>query len=201
MKTTYLEFEEKSMQQIAQAGGTVLDVGGGSRFMKGMKKYEPLFVNCSYKTMDISTDYGPDIVGDIHGLPLEENSIDAIICRSVLEHVRYPDKAAQEMFRVLKPGGLLFVQVPSTYPYHARTGHGAYPDYWRFFESTLREMFSPFSTVEVVRHGGWFSAMAFFLPLQAKLGRVWGSIAWYADRIFHTEKRTTTPILYCLAKK
>lgn len=151
--------------------------------------------------MDVSKDYNPDIVADIHDIPIESNTVDAIICRSVLEHVRSPERALQEMFWILKPGGRLFVQVPSIYPYHARTGNGAYPDYWRFFESTLRELFQSFSHIEFARHGGWFSSMAFFLPGQANLGKMWQSIASILDTVCKTDKRTTTPILYCFCKK
>lgn len=128
-------FEKSCMEKMAIAGGTVLDVGGGSRFMKGMKKYQDIFSKLVYKTMDVSADYAPDIVGDIHAIPLADGSVDAVICRSVLEHVRHPEQAVHEMIRILKPGGLLYIQVPSTYPYHARVGHGAYPDYWRFLKA------------------------------------------------------------------
>ncbi|MFZ2803652.1 MAG: class I SAM-dependent methyltransferase [Patescibacteria group bacterium] len=194
------QFEHDAMERLSKQQ-VVLDVGGGSRFMKGMKKYAPLFANCQYKTMDVSVDYAPDIVGDIHAIPLADASVDGVICRSVLEHVERPWDALREMRRILKPGGLLYVQVPSTYPYHARTGFGAYPDYWRFFESTLRLMLKDCASVEVVRHGGWFSAMAFFLPGQARLMPVLSPVAGFFDHLFHTERRTTTPILYCLAVK
>lgn len=193
-------FEREAMERLAK-GQVILDVGGGSRFMKGMKKYEPLFAKCEYKTLDVSADYKPDIVGDIHAIPLPDASVDGVICRSVLEHVERPWDALREMHRILKPGGLLFLQVPSTYPYHARTGFGAYPDYWRFFESSVRLMLKDFSSVEVVRHGGWFTAMAFFMPGQARLMPVLGPMAAACDRLFRTERRTTTPILYCLAVK
>jgi ubiquinone/menaquinone biosynthesis C-methylase UbiE len=200
MKPQYKIFEEECMRRIAERR-VILDVGGGSRFMKGMKIYESLFKNCEYKTLDVSTDYGPDIVGDIHAIPLPDGSVDAIICRSVLEHVERPAVAVQEMLRILKPRGLLYLQVPSIYPYHARIGHGAYPDYWRFFESTLRLMLKDFSDIELCRHGGWFSAMVFFLPGQARLMKILSPIASSLDKIFRTEKKTTTPILYCLAVK
>ena len=179
------------MQEIAKRDH-VLDVGGGSRFQKGMKKYETLFANTRYETMDVSADYSPDIVGDIHAIPLEEASVDGIICRSVLEHVQDPAKAMNELYRILKPGGILFLQVPSTYPYHARKGFGAYPDYWRFFGDTLEMMGESFSGVELVKHGGWFLAMSFFFPGQVKIRGFLNAAAWFFDRLFSTEKKTTT---------
>lgn len=193
-------FEEASMRTLAQ-GRVILDVGGGSRFMKGMKKFEPLFVNCDYKTMDVSADYHPDIVGDIHAIPLADASVDGVICRSVLEHVERPYDAAREMIRILKPGGYAFVQVPSIYPYHARTGHGAYPDHWRYFESGLRLLFKDCSSVEIVKHGGWFRAMSFFLPAQARLRFILDLLADFFDRLFSTGRRTTTSFYSVLARK
>lgn len=191
MKPAHEQFEFACMQEIAKRD-RVLDVGGGSRFQKGMKQYEALFAKTRYETMDVSADYSPDIVGDIHAIPLEEASVDAIICRSVLEHVQDPALAMKELYRILKPGGILFLQVPSTYPYHARRGFGAYPDYWRFFADTLEFMGKPFASVKLVKHGGWFMAMSFFLPGQTKLRGFLNAVATWFDRLFSTEKKTTT---------
>lgn len=191
MKLVHEEFESACMQEIAKRD-RVLDVGGGSRFQKGMKRYESLFANTRYETLDVSADYSPDIVGDIHAIPLEEASVDAVICRSVLEHVQNPALAMKELYRILKPGGVLFLQVPSTYPYHARQGFGAYPDYWRFFADTLEFMGRPFTSTKLVKHGGWFMAMSFFLPGQAKLRGFLTVTATFFDKLFSTERKTTT---------
>jgi len=166
-----------------------------------MKKYETLFAKCDYKTLDVSKDYNPDIVGDIHAIPLADASVDGVMCRSVLEHVERPADAIREMYRVLKPGGLAFIQVPSTYPYHARTGFGAYPDYWRFFDSTLRMLMKDFSEVTVQKHGGWFLAMSFFVPGQTYLRWLLNPLASFGDWVFQTDKKTTTAFLSVLAKK
>jgi len=49
---------------------------------------------------------------DITDLPFETDSMDYIICSHVLEHVQNDKKAIGELYRVLKPGGQLFLQVP-----------------------------------------------------------------------------------------
>lgn len=48
-------------------------------------------------------------------LPFENNYFDYISSSSVLEHVSYPEKLLNEMFRVLKPGGRIFLSLPNKY--------------------------------------------------------------------------------------
>jgi len=200
MRRPFDVFEDESMRKLAECK-IVLDVGGGTRFMKGMKKYEAWFANTDYKTLDVSKDYNPDIVGDIHAIPLADASVDGVMCRSVLEHVERPADAIREMYRILKPGGLAFIQVPSTYPYHARSGFGGYPDYWRFFDSTFRMLMKDFSEVTIQKHGGWFQAMSYFVPGQAHMRWLLDPLSAFGDRVFATDKKTTTAFLSVLAKK
>ncbi len=51
---------------------------------------------------------------DIDGvrLPFENGAFDAVVGSHVLEHLHHPDATLREMYRVLKPGGLLIVAVP-----------------------------------------------------------------------------------------
>ena len=53
--------------------------------------------------------------GDIHALPFVDASFDAVICSSVLYHqwVTDLDGAVCEMRRVLRPGGLMLINVPA----------------------------------------------------------------------------------------
>ena len=65
--------------------------------------------------LDITERKGVDIVADASDkIPLETCTVDEIHCIHVLEHVtrdKYTNMLA-EMHRVLKPGGLLYVEVP-----------------------------------------------------------------------------------------
>jgi len=58
---------------------------------------------------------------------IEDERYDAIFSVSVLEHVAEPWKAASQMTRLLKPGGIMFHAAPFSYFYH-----GAPADFWRF---------------------------------------------------------------------
>lgn len=177
----------------------ILDIGGGERFQKWLAPYKNLFEKCDYKTMDYDSSTGADVVGDIHAIPLKDATIDGIICHSVLEHIENPWKAMSEMTRVLRPGGKLFLYVPSIYPYHARKG--SYPDYWRFFDDTLKVLFRDFHDVEIVKRGGYFKALFFFVPFQHKLRKVLDPMSALLDRIFKTENRVTTSGYYVYAIK
>jgi len=56
--------------------------------------------------------YSPKIdLGDMHQLPYEPNSCDAIICGWTLSYSKQPQKAVDEMLRLLKPGGMIALAV------------------------------------------------------------------------------------------
>lgn len=69
---------------------------------------------------------------DVQDLKFGDETFDAVVCWSILEHVPYPQKAISELTRVLKPGGQIWVQLPFLFPYHDRT------DYWRASPDGLR---------------------------------------------------------------
>jgi 2-polyprenyl-3-methyl-5-hydroxy-6-metoxy-1,4-benzoquinol methylase len=53
--------------------------------------------------------------GSVTALPLGDASFDRALCLDVLEHLSYEDqpRALAELFRILRPGGELFVSVPN----------------------------------------------------------------------------------------
>lgn len=55
------------------------------------------------------------IIGDSEHLPLRKNSFDVVRAKEILEHLADPTRLLVEARRVLRPGGLLLVHVPSHY--------------------------------------------------------------------------------------
>ncbi len=64
----------------------------------------------SYTTADLFAP-GVDLKENIEALTLDDKRFDLVICLHVLEHVN-DRKAASELFRVLKPGGILLAMFP-----------------------------------------------------------------------------------------
>jgi predicted SAM-dependent methyltransferase len=67
--------------------------------------------NIDYTTTDLFSPLA-DVKADICNLPFKDNSYDIILCNHVLEHIPDDTKAMQELYRVLKPGGMGIFQIP-----------------------------------------------------------------------------------------
>jgi SAM-dependent methyltransferase/uncharacterized protein YbaR (Trm112 family) len=93
-----------------------------------------------------------DLVADGHDIPFPDNYFDAIICQAVLEHTRDTQRVVSEMHRVLKPDGILYVEVPFLYPVHMHS------DFRRFTLMGIQELFSDFDSLREGVNGAVASA-------------------------------------------
>nr|WP_290667264.1 class I SAM-dependent methyltransferase [Ardenticatena sp.] len=157
-----------ALADLAKQPGIFLDLGGGKPF-QGYIRPEMLGQQTRYFSLDIRESVSPHIVGDVMQLPFRDESVDSILCNAVLEHVPNPQRAVDEMYRVLKPGGRAYVGVPFIYPYHDDV------DYFRFSDSALQRMFERFQDVNVTPVGDYIFVAALFLtgftfPLAMRLG-------------------------------
>lgn len=97
---------------------------------------------------DIDEQSGADYIIDIcknNKDAIEDSVFDVIVCTEVLEHTLNPFGAVAELYRLLKPNGVLLISTP----YDFRI-HGPLPDCWRFTEHGLRALLKDFGTVEVI---------------------------------------------------
>ncbi|MGE4077801.1 MAG: class I SAM-dependent methyltransferase [Reyranella sp.] len=105
--------------------------------------------------IDLQEGTNVDHVVDICGPPrkvlgkLGEEPFDLVICCHVLEHTRHPGKAARNIERVLRPGGMAYVATPWSQAFHA-----APDDYWRFSVRGLMLMFERLDIVSSFYSGG-----------------------------------------------
>jgi SAM-dependent methyltransferase len=90
-------------------------------------------------TLDKNTVHHPDIVHDLEETPypFPDESFHFIVCRHVLEHVRHFVPAVTELHRILKPGGVIYVEAPYFSSVHAYTD----PTHVRFFTSRSFDYF------------------------------------------------------------
>ena len=85
----------------------VLHFAPEQEFYKRFKKQK----NLHYTTTDLLSPLA-DVKADICNLPFKDNTYDIIFCNHVLEHIPNDTKAMQELYRVLKPGGMGIFQIP-----------------------------------------------------------------------------------------
>ncbi len=75
-----------------------------------LKRFRAL-KNLDYTTTDLESPIA-DIKADICNLPFADDEFDIIFCNHVLEHIPDDTKAMQELYRVLKKGGMGIFQIP-----------------------------------------------------------------------------------------
>ena len=147
-----IDFRDYIIKNISK-DDDVLDIG------KAMREKFDYLVCKSIETLDVN-DYGdyPDIVFDLCSQEITslENKYDKIVCIAILEHVYNPFDAVKNLFKMLKPNGVVFGYVPYLYHYHAPKDL-QFQDYFRFSKDALAYLFKDFSEIELFPVRGRFS--------------------------------------------
>jgi SAM-dependent methyltransferase len=110
----------------------VLDVGCG------VKPYEPFFApfTDAYVGVDAIESPHAELLGRVEALPVEDESVEVVLCNQVLEHCDDPALAVRELFRVLVPGGVALASTHGVQVYHP-----APDDLWRWTHAGLGRLF------------------------------------------------------------
>ena len=102
-----------------QAGLHVLDIGCSDQRVKNALPKHGQYTGLDYySTATQWYETRPTIYGDAHALPFADIQFESVFLLDVLEHLKAPEVCVDEIARVLKNGGNLFLKVPFLYPVH-----------------------------------------------------------------------------------
>jgi len=165
---TYL-VRESILQAVVKAKdqfmGKLLDVGAGSSpyedlIMASGKVSE--YIKLDFASSDYHQGHELDLTWDGKTIPLDAQSVNTVFMTEVLEHVQRPGEMLREVRRVLKPGGVLFLTVPFSWPMHELPY-----DYHRFTPIALRAYLeeASFDVQDIEMLGGWDHSLALQIGL------------------------------------
>ena len=119
---------------------------------EGFADLRPFFAGKEYVGCDMREGPGVDRVLNLHDIDLPAETAGAVLALDTFEHVEYVRKAAEELHRILKPGGILVASSVMKFPIHD------YPyDYWRFTPEAFKSLLKPFDSafVDVAGDEDW----------------------------------------------
>ena len=138
----YVHLAEDAAAQVRRftnvEGQIVLDIGGGpGYFAESFRSAGASYIPLEYDFRELCARSAIDkaaLIGDGMQLPVKSGSVDVAYSSNVIEHVPRPWQMADEMIRVLRPGGTAFLSFTNwlspfggheTAPWHYFGGHFA----------------------------------------------------------------------------
>ncbi len=132
----------------------------GSKARRGRYPFGSPKPGMHFVCVDIEPDSNVDLVADAHDMHMvEDNSVDFVISSSTLEHVHNPRRVMHEIWRILKPGGMVYINVPFVFRYHSDPD-----DFYRFSYKGLELLCEDFEILESGFSRGPASTMSDLLP-------------------------------------
>lgn len=142
IRNSVADFMKSVAMRYVKGAGRLLDIAPQDH--EGARPYFPTLI--TIETLDIDPASGCTYIGDIcvRNIFIEDNAFDYVVCTEVLEHTLQPFHAVDEIRRILRPGGKLFLSVPFNFRIH-----GPLPDCWRFTEHGIRALLQEFEILEL----------------------------------------------------
>jgi len=155
----------------------VLDIGGRNATSHSNKTLRELSTNTNTAIVstDVVSDYAPDLVDDICNTQIPSATFDGVYCAAVLEHVEDYGAAVNNIHKVLKPGGEVFIYVPFFWCFHDLM------DYHRFTFTELDRMLRAFREYKLFLpdgngYGGVLWQVLTFYQI-SKFPRLWHALS------------------------
>jgi uncharacterized protein YbaR (Trm112 family)/SAM-dependent methyltransferase len=152
--TTLIDDELFRQLNRCTADMAILNLGSGIGLFDGKIAPHLRLIN-----LDVYRNDRTHVLADGHFLPFADGTLDTVVSLAVLEHVQRPWVVAEEIWRVLKPGGTVLIDAPFLYPIHDRH------DYFRFTDQGLEILFSRFQKIALGVSGGPSSFVGPFLTV------------------------------------
>ncbi|MEI6388799.1 MAG: methyltransferase domain-containing protein [Spirochaetota bacterium] len=143
-------------------GIRILEIG--SREVTGKSIARKMFNNATYIGFDYYSGNNVDVVGDAHKLSSyfqNDETFDIIYSSACFEHFAMPWIVAREISKILKVGGLVFIETHFSFASHERPWH-----FFQFSDMALKVLFSKALGFECIEAGmsnpmvGRFSSLA-----------------------------------------
>lgn len=137
-------------------GGKLLDFGcGNGSFLLHARSagWDVVGVDFDARAVNAARSHGIDVrLGGIDSLDYEVEHFDVITLAHVIEHLHNPIEALQACFKLLEPGGYLWIDTPNI----SSDGHGLYGPHWRGLEPPRHlVLFTPDSLQKALRTVGF----------------------------------------------
>lgn len=134
--------------------GVMYDLGSGDAPYKDFfNEYVDQYITVDWS--DSQHNVNPSIIANLNELlPIDSETADTVVSISVLEHLSEPGIMLGEAFRILKPGGMIFIQIPWQWWIHE-----APYDYFRYTPYGIKYLLEKagFENVKVEAQSGFFT--------------------------------------------
>ena len=103
------------LRELIRGESVVLDAGCGkfNQLLSHCDVRELVGVDINSRAVAVNRSISRGIVADLHSLDLAEASFDGVMSFDVLEHLEKPELFLQQVLKVVKPGGFVFLVTPN----------------------------------------------------------------------------------------
>jgi SAM-dependent methyltransferase len=148
--------------QLPFLKGTLVDIGCG---IKPYREYildnseVTEYIGVEWKGLSYHLRVEPEKYWDGKVLPFSDESVESCMATEVFEHLSDPVAVGAEAYRILKPGGVLFLTVPFLWPLH----EVPYDEY-RYTPFSLKRILQDAGfdeeNITIRATGGWYASLA-----------------------------------------